>query len=152
MPFDPVRLVTSRLVLRQIEPSDAAGVIRYFEENEAHLAVAEAGKDKLSIVYPASSILAEPPVAVVDRNVDRRGTRAEAEAFVKYLYSDEAQEIIGRWHYRPSNPEILKKYAQTLPPFRKPLFTVAEVAGSWKDAQSKFFGDGGVFDQIYVAK
>ena len=120
-------------------------------ENEAHLAVQEAAADKLEIVYPPVSILAEPPVAIVDRNVDKAGTRPLAEAFIQYLYTDEAQEIIGRRHYRPSNPSILAKYKETLPPFKK-LFTIAEVAGSWKDAQKKFFGDGGVFDQIYQPK
>jgi sulfate/thiosulfate-binding protein len=120
-------------------------------ENEAHLAVKEAAADKLEIVYPPVSILAEPPVAIVDKNVDKAGTRAVAEAFIQYLYSEEAQEVIGRWHYRPSNPSILAKYKETLPPFKK-LFTIAEVAGSWKDAQKKFFGDGGVFDQIYQPK
>ena len=121
-------------------------------ENEAHLALKEAGKDQVAIVYPSVSILAEPPVAVVDKNVDKAGTRAVAEDFVKYLYADEAQEIIGAWHYRPSNPSILAKFQETLPPFQKPLFTIAQVAGSWKDAQKKFFGDGGVFDQIYQPK
>lgn len=121
-------------------------------ENEAHLALKEAGKDQVAIVYPSVSILAEPPVAVVDKNVDKAGTRAVAEDFIKYLYTDEAQEIIGAWHYRPSNPSILAKFKETLPPFQKPLFTIAQVAGSWKDAQKKFFGDGGVFDQIYQPK
>jgi sulfate/thiosulfate transport system substrate-binding protein len=117
-------------------------------ENEAHLAVKEAAADKLQIVYPAASILAEPPVAIVDRNVDSGKTREAAQAFIEYLYTDEAQEVIGTWYYRPSNPAILEKFKATLPPFRK-LFTIVEVAGTWADAQKKFFGDGGVFDQIY---
>lgn len=120
-------------------------------ENEAHLAVKEAAADKLEIVYPAASIRAEPPVAIVDRNVDRRKSRELAEAFVRYLYEDEAQEAIGTWFYRPSNPAILEKFKATLPPFKK-LFTIAEVAGSWKEAQAKFFADGGVFDQVYQPK
>ena len=119
-------------------------------ENEAHLALKEAGKDQVAIVYPSVSILAEPPVAVVDKNVDKAGTRAVAEDFIKYLYTDEAQELIGAWHYRPSNPSILAKFKETLPPFQKPLFTIAQVAGSWTNAQKKFFGDGGVFDRIYA--
>lgn len=120
-------------------------------ENEAHLAVKEAAQDKLEIVYPAASIRAEPPVALVDKNVDRRKSRELAEAFVRFLYEDEAQEAIGTWFYRPSNPAILAKFSATLPPFKK-LFTIAEVAGSWKAAQKKFFDDGGVFDTIYPAK
>jgi sulfate transport system substrate-binding protein len=121
-------------------------------ENEAHLALKEAGADRVAIVYPSVSILAEPPVAIVDRNVDQKGTRELAEAFIRYLYTDEAQESIGRWHYRPSNPSILAKFSSILPPFAKPLFTVDQVAGSWKAAQEKFFGDGGVFDRIYQPK
>jgi sulfate/thiosulfate-binding protein len=120
-------------------------------ENEARLALQEAGADRVAIVYPTSSILAEPPVAIVDKNVDRAGTRAVAEDFVRWLYTDEAQEVIGRWFYRPSNPAILAKFGATLPPFKK-LFTVTEVAGSWAEAQKKFFGDGGIFDKIYETK
>jgi len=93
----------------------------------------------------------EPPVAIVDKNVDRAGTRAVAEAFVRWLYEDEAQEAMGRWFYRPSNPAILAKFSSTLPPFKK-LFTIADVAGSWKEAQAKFFADGALFDRVYPAK
>lgn len=117
-------------------------------ENEALLAVKEVGADKLEIVYPEETILAEPPVAVVDRNVDARGSREAAEAFIRYLYTDEIQEVIARSGYRPSKPAILEKHRHTLPPIKK-LFTVKDVAGSWKDAQKKFFADGGVFDRIY---
>jgi sulfate transport system substrate-binding protein len=117
-------------------------------ENEAHLAVREAVGARLEIVYPAASIRAEPPVAIVDKTVDARKSRELAEAFVRYLYEDEAQEAIGTWFYRPSNPAILAKFSATLPPFKR-LFTIAEVAGSWKEAQSKFFADGGLFDKIY---
>ncbi|HEX7897296.1 MAG TPA: sulfate ABC transporter substrate-binding protein [Planctomycetota bacterium] len=116
-------------------------------ENEAHLSLKEAA-GQVQIVYPPASILAEPPVAVVDKNVDQAGTRAVAEEFIRFLYTDEAQEVIGAWHYRPSNPAILAKFGATLPPFKK-LFTIADVAGTWKDAQKKYFGDGGVFDKIY---
>jgi sulfate/thiosulfate-binding protein len=117
-------------------------------ENEAILALKEEGGDQVVLVYPEGTILAEPPVAVVDRVVDQRGTRAAAEEFIKYLYTDEAQEIIAKWGYRPQNAEILAKHAGTLPPFKK-LFTIKDVAGSWREAQKKFFASGGVFDQIY---
>lgn len=115
-------------------------------ENEAHLEVQEAA-GTLELVYPRRSILAEPHVAVVDANVDRKGTRAAAEAYLKFLYRDEAQEIIARHHYRPSNPEILKRHSATLPPLE--LFPVTAVARDWAEAQQKFFGEGKVFDQIY---
>jgi sulfate transport system substrate-binding protein len=117
-------------------------------ENEAILALREEGGDQNEIVYPESTILAEPPVAVVDRVVDQRGTRAAAEEFIKFLYTDEAQEIIAKWGYRPQNAGILAKHADALPPIRK-LFTIRDVAGSWHEAQKKFFSTGGVFDQIY---
>ena len=117
-------------------------------ENEAILALKEEGGNQLEVVYPEQTILAEPPVAIVDKVVDQRGTRAAAEEFIKYLYTDEAQEIIAKWGYRPSNAAILGKHKDTLPPFKK-LFTIKDVAGSWREAQKKFFGDGGVFDQIY---
>lgn len=117
-------------------------------ENEAILARKEEGGDQIQILYPDSSILAEPPVAIVDRVVDQRGTRAAAEEFIKYLYTDEAQETIAKWGYRPSNEAIQAKHRDTLPAFKK-LFTVKEVAGSWREAQKKFFGEGGLFDQIY---
>jgi len=117
-------------------------------ENEAVLALKEEGGDQVALVYPDTTILAEPPVAVVDRVVDQRGTRAAAEEFIKYLYTEEAQEIIAKWGYRPQNAGILAKHADTLPPFKK-LFTLKEVAGSWREAQKKFFARGGIFDQIY---
>ena len=117
-------------------------------ENEAILALKEEGGNQNEIVYPESTILAEPPVAVVDRVVDQRGTRAAAEEFVKYLYTKEAQEVIAKWGYRPQNAAILAKHPDTLPPIKK-LFTIRDVAGSWHDAQKKYFATGGVFDQIY---
>ena len=117
-------------------------------ENEALLALREEGGDQTEIVYPEATILAEPPVAVVDRVVDQRGTRAAAEEFLKYLYSDEAQEAIAAWGYRPQNAAILAKHQDRFPPFQK-LFTIRDVAGSWHEAQKKFFATGGVFDQIY---
>jgi sulfate/thiosulfate transport system substrate-binding protein len=116
-------------------------------ENEAIFIQKEVPEQQLEIVYPSVSIRAEPPVAVVDRNVDARGSRAVAEAYLKFLYTDEAQDIIGRHAYRPSNPDMLKKHAATLPELKQ--FTIREVAGSWAEAQQRFFADGGVFDEIY---
>ena len=118
-------------------------------ENEAFLDLKEEGGAQLATVYPDVSILAEPPVAIVDKVVDQKGTRAAAEEFVRFLYTDEAQEAIARWGYRPSNPAILEKHRDTLPPFKK-LFTIKDVAGSWREAQKKFFAEGGVFDRIYL--
>ncbi len=117
-------------------------------ENEAVLALKEEGGDQLTLVYPDQTILAEPPVAIVDKNVDQKGTRDAAEAFIQFLYTDEAQEAVAKWGYRPSNPAILEKHKDTLPPFKK-LFTIKDVAGSWREAQKKFFSEGGVFDTIY---
>ncbi|HLY08375.1 MAG TPA: sulfate ABC transporter substrate-binding protein [Planctomycetota bacterium] len=117
-------------------------------ENEAVLALKEEGGDQIDIVYPDATILAEPPVALVDRVVDQRGTRAAAEEFIRYLYTDEAQEIIAKWGYRPHNAEILAKHQDRFPPFKK-LFTIQDVAGSWHEAQKKYFATGGLFDQIY---
>jgi sulfate transport system substrate-binding protein len=116
-------------------------------ENEALLAQKENPGAKLQIVYPSVSILAEPPVAVVDKVVDARGTRDAAEAYLKFHYTDAAQDIIGEHGYRPSSPAHQKKYAATLPPIR--TFTIRDVAGTWAQAQQRFFADGGVFDTIY---
>lgn len=118
-------------------------------ENEALLAKRDAPND-FEIVYPAQSILAEPPVAVVDTNVDQKQTRAAAEAFVNYLYSDTGQDLIGKNGYRPSNPQFLAKYKTQFPDFPK-LFTVRDFGG-WDTVQRKFFDDGGIFDQIYKPK
>ena len=117
-------------------------------ENEAHLVIKEFGADKFEIVAPAVSILAEPPVAVVDKNVAKHGTRKVAEAYLTYLYSPEAQEIIARNSYRPRNAAILKKYATSFPNIR--LFTLGELFGTWRQAQKAHFSDGGTFDQIYA--
>lgn len=117
-------------------------------ENEALLAIKELGPDKVEIVAPSVSILAEPPVAVVDKVVDRRGTRKLAEAYLQYLYSEEGQEIAAKNYYRPTNEKIAKKYASQYPKLK--LFTVEEVAGGWTRAQKTHFADGGVFDQIYL--
>ena len=116
-------------------------------ENEAHLALAEFGADKFEIVYPPSSIFAEPPVAVVDKVVDRRKTRTVAEGYLNFLYSPLAQDIIARNFYRPRNPEALAKYAAGFPHIS--FFTIDDTFGGWRKAQARHFADGGVFDQIY---
>ncbi|MGN6312091.1 MAG: sulfate ABC transporter substrate-binding protein [Xanthobacteraceae bacterium] len=116
-------------------------------ENEAFLALKEFGKDKFEIVVPSVSILAEPPVTVVDKVVDKKGTRAVAEAYLKYWYTKEAQDIAGRNYYRPTDPEIAKKYAEAFP--KVELFKIDDVFGGWTKAQKTHFADGGVFDQIY---
>ncbi|HEY8008954.1 MAG TPA: sulfate ABC transporter substrate-binding protein [Methylocella sp.] len=116
-------------------------------ENELWLAQEEFGKDKFDIVYPSSSILAEPPVAVVDEVVDKKGTRDIAEAYLKFLYTSEAQDAVGQLHYRPRDVEALKKYSKDLPPI--PLFTIDESFGGWTKAHEAFFAEGALFDQIY---
>jgi len=118
-------------------------------ENEAHLEVAEA-RGELEIIYPRHSIRAEPYVAVVDGNVDRKGTRAAAEAYLKFLYTEEAQETIARHYYRPIKEEILKKHADAFPALD--LFSISAVASGWHEAQQRFFAQGGVFDSIYLAR
>jgi sulfate/thiosulfate transport system substrate-binding protein len=115
-------------------------------ENEAHVALKES-PGQYEIVYPSRSILAEPPVAVVDKNVDRHKSRAAAEAFVKFLYTPAAQEIEARDFYRPRNQEIAAKYKGQFPTI--PLATIDGDFGGWAKAQATHFGDGGVFDQIY---
>jgi sulfate/thiosulfate-binding protein len=116
-------------------------------ENEAVLAVKELGADKLQIVVPTISVLAEPPVAVVDKVVLRRGTREVAQAYLQYLYSKEGQEIIAKNYYRPRDAEIAAKYAAQYP--KLTLFTVADFGG-WSKVQPTHFAEGGVFDQIYA--
>src|SRR6266567_2504475 len=117
-------------------------------ENEAFLAVNELGKDKFEIVVPSVSILSEPPVAVVDKVVDRKGTRKVAEEYLKYLYAPEGQEIAAKNYYRPRDKKVAAKYAKVFPKVR--LFTIDEVFGGWRKAQKSHFADGGVFDQIYT--
>jgi sulfate transport system substrate-binding protein len=117
-------------------------------ENEAFLAINEFGKDKFEIVVPSISILAEPPVAVVDKVVDRKGTRGAAESYLKFLYTSEGQEIAARNHYRPRDPAVAKAYEASFP--KVELFTVDEVFGGWRKAQAEHFNDGGVFDSIYA--
>lgn len=116
-------------------------------ENEALLSVKELGPDKFQVVYPSQSILAEPPVAIVDSVVDKKGTRAVAEAYIQYLYTPEGQEIAARNFYRPRLDSVAKKYASTFPKVK--LFTLAEIVGDWHKTQTTHFADGGVFDQIY---
>jgi ABC-type sulfate transport system substrate-binding protein len=116
-------------------------------ENELWLALDEFGKDKFEIVYPPSSILGEPPVAVVDEVVDKNGTRDLAEAYLKFLYTSEVQEIMAQLHYRPRDVDALKKYSTELPPL--PLFTIDETFGGWGRAHKTFFASGALFDQIY---
>jgi len=119
-------------------------------ENEAHLALKEFGADKFDIVYPPTSILAEPPVAIVDKIVDKRGTRKVAEAYLDHLYSPEGQEIAARNFYRPIDEKVAAKYAAQFPKIA--LFTIDDTFGGWAKAQKTHFADGGVFDQIYSAK
>ena len=119
-------------------------------ENEAILSRAEVGADKFEIVYPSISVLAEPHVAVVDKVVDRKGTRAAAEAYMEYLYTPEAQEIIAKNHYRPRNPAIAARHAGDFP--KIDLFTVDSDFGGWRKAQARHFADGGVFDRITAAQ
>ncbi len=116
-------------------------------ENEAYLAMREAGADKFEIVVPPESVLAQPSVAVVDFVVDNKGSRKLAEAYLNYLYSDEGQDLAARWFYRPRSEAVAARYAAQFPALK--LFTVPEKFGSWPEAQKTHFGDGGVFDQIY---
>ncbi len=116
-------------------------------ENEAHLALKEFGAGKFDIVYPPTSILAEPPVTIVDKVVDKKGTRKLAQAYLEYLYSEEGQEIAAKNYYRPRHEKVAAKYAGNFP--RIGLFTIDEVFGGWSKAQRIHFADGGVFDQIY---
>ena len=117
-------------------------------ENEAYLAVKELGPDKFDIVTPSLSILAEPPVSVVDKVVDKRGTRKVAEEYLKYLYSPEGQDIAGKNYYRPTDSKVAAKYSKQFAPVK--LFTIDDVFGGWTKAQKAHFSDGGVFDQISV--
>ena len=118
-------------------------------ESEARLEIQES-KGDLELVYPPSSILHEPHIALVDKVVDARGTRAAAEAYLKFLYTPAGQEIIARHHFRPSDPKVLAAHAAEFPEIK--LFTLSELLpGGWTDAQSRFFADDALFDSIYVA-
>jgi sulfate transport system substrate-binding protein len=116
-------------------------------ENEAFLAINELGPDKFDVVTPPESILAEPPVTVIDRVVDKRGTRKVAEEYLKYLYTDEGQQIAAKHYYRPINKKIPTKLAKI-----KKLYTIDKDFGGWQKAQKTHFSDGGTFDQIYTTK
>lgn len=117
-------------------------------ENEAYLSINELGPDKFEIVYPSLSILAEPPVAIVDKVVDERGTREVAEAYLRYLYSDEGQEIAARNYYRPTTESIAAKYKDQFPELE--LLDINRDFGGWEAAQTKHFAEGGIFDAIYT--
>ena len=116
-------------------------------ENEAYLAVKELGPDKFEIVTPSLSILAEPPVSVVDKVVDKRGTRKVAEAYLQYLYSPEGQEIAAKHYYRPRDANVAEKYTGQFAKVN--LITIDDVFGGWDKAQKTHFADGGTFDQIF---
>ncbi len=115
-------------------------------ENEAYLLEKEYGS-KVDFVYPSLSILAEPAVTLVDKNVDRKGTRAAAQAYLEFLYTEEAQDIIGKHFYRPRSPKAQAKYAKQLPKIK--LFTIDEAFGGWNEATRVHFVDGGKFDQLF---
>jgi len=119
-------------------------------ENEAGLVLKEFGSDKFDVIYPPTSILAEPPVTVVDKVVEKKGNVAVAQAYLEYLYSPEGQDIAGRNFYRPTDPKAQAKYARQFPSIK--LFNINEVFGGWATAQKTHFADGGVFDQIYTKK
>lgn len=135
------RGATTTFIQRQI------GDVLVGWENEAYLALKEFGGDKFEIITPSISILAEPSVAVVDRVVKRKGTEAVAKGYLEYLYSDEAQDIIGKNFYRPRSEKALAKHGEKFA--KVTLFTIDEVFGGWKKANQTHFADGGVFDQIY---
>jgi sulfate transport system substrate-binding protein len=118
-------------------------------ENEALLAIKELGPDKVEIVLPSASILAEPPVAVVDTVVDRRGTRQIAEAYLNYLYTEAGQEIAAKHYFRPRHAAVLERHKEQFPQLQ--LFTISEVFGGWKTVQEQHFADGAIFDRIYGA-
>ena len=119
-------------------------------ENEAILSVNDLGKGKFEMIAPSVSILTEPPVAVVDKNVDKHGTRAVAEEYLKFLYTPEGQEVIAKHYYRPRDPDVLAKHKGAFADIK--LFTIDELFGGWSKAQPTHFNDGGVFDQIYQPK
>ncbi|MBV8464460.1 MAG: sulfate ABC transporter substrate-binding protein [Burkholderiales bacterium] len=119
-------------------------------ENEAEMIAREFGRGQFDVIYPSLSIRAEPPVAVVDKVVDKKGTRKLAEDYLKFLWTPEAQEIAAHNFLRPQDPTVFKKYAAQFPAVK--LFTVDEVFGGWRKAQQVHFADGGVFDQLYAHK
>ncbi|HNH52690.1 MAG TPA: sulfate ABC transporter substrate-binding protein, partial [Nitrosomonas sp.] len=117
-------------------------------ENEAYLALKEYGNDKFEIIVPSVSVLAEPPVAIIDKVVDKKGTRVIAEAYLNYLYSEEAQHIAAKHYFRPSDETIAAQYAQQFTKVK--LFKISDTFGSWKNIHQIHFSDGGIFDQIYL--
>nr|WP_238936388.1 sulfate ABC transporter substrate-binding protein [Pseudomonas weihenstephanensis] len=119
-------------------------------ENEAEMIAREFGRDQFEVIYPSVSAEAEPPVAVVDKVVDKKGTRAVAEAYLKYLWSPEGQEIAANNYLRPRDPAVLAKYQDRFP--KVDFLSVEKTFGNWRDVQKTYFNDGGVFDQIYPAK
>lgn len=133
---------TTTFVERQI------GDVLLAWENEAYLSLKEFGEDKFDIVTPSISILAEPPVAVVDKVVDKRGTREAAEAYLAFLYTEEAQQIIAKNFYRPTLASVAEQFKDQFE--ETELLTIDGDFGGWKEAQTKHFADGGIFDQIYV--
>ncbi|HWI62032.1 MAG TPA: sulfate ABC transporter substrate-binding protein, partial [Symbiobacteriaceae bacterium] len=135
------RASTTTFVERQI------GDVLVSWENEAFLALNELGKDRFEIVVPSVSILAEPPVAVVDKVTAKRGTQDVAQAYLAYLYSEQGQELAAKHYFRPRLPAVAAKYESAFPKLN--LFTVDEVFGGWQKAQQTHFDDGGTFDQIY---
>ncbi|HOJ75452.1 MAG TPA: sulfate ABC transporter substrate-binding protein [Phycisphaerae bacterium] len=140
--LDPsARAATTTFVQRRI------GDVLITWENEARLAIEQLGRDQLEIVLPSVTILAEPPVAVVDRVVDKRGTRAVATAYLEFLYSEKGQELAAKHHYRPRDPKVAQAYADKFPKIE--TFTIEELFGGWAKAQKVHFDDGGTFDQIY---
>ncbi len=116
-------------------------------ENEAFLSINELGEDEFEIIVPSISILAEPPVAIVDEVVEKKGTQEVAKAYLDYLYTEEAQEIVAQNYYRPTNKQIQEKYKDRFPKVK--MVTIDEVFGGWRVAQEKHFKDGGIFDEIY---
>lgn len=136
------RGATTTFVERQI------GDVLLAWENEAYLSINELGPDKFEIVNPSVSILAEPPVAVVDKIADKHGTREVAEAYLKYLYSEEGQEIAAENYYRPTLAKVKDKFKDQFPAIE--LFTLKDIFGTWEETQAKHFNDGGIFDKIYV--
>ena len=126
----------------------AVGDVLITWENEAFLALKEYGTDKFEIVIPSLSIIAEPPVAIVDKVVDKRGTRQVAKAYLQYLYSEAGQEIVAKHFYRPTNPKVAEKHAGKFPKIE--LFKIDDAFGGWKNAHKTHFADGGTFDQIYL--
>jgi sulfate transport system substrate-binding protein len=137
------RAATTTFVQKRI------GDVHLAWENEAHLEVEEA-KGAVELVHPPISFLAEPHVAEVTENAERKGTLSAARAYLEFLYTPEAQEIIARNFYRPSNPEVLARHRSTFPDMQ--LFRIDRVASSWDDASAKYFGDGGLFDSFYKPK